>query len=469
MFNKILISFILIITLFQFSSAAVVMVSPLNGTNHSSANSLIFNVTFVNSTDILARGLTQTTFITNSSACALSTGSTIACWTIFTPTSSNDGFFNITSQIFNGTATVNSSVNTTSVYFDSSVPLISADNFTSPVIGSNFSGSLRLNVSIIDLTIGVQYVFFNITNSSGQQNATVVASNSAGNYWNATINTLAFPDGVYNITAYVNDSLNNQNNSAVIYSVRFDNTAPTVSVSCVPNSVQQGETVSCSCSGSDVTTNINETIIDANPDTSQTGTFSNSCTVRDTAGNSGLGSTSYSVTSSSTGGGSGGGSGSGGSSNTDDTEEETEEELEEQEWTETFVVEKEDLAQGETRNLAVNNRIEITINDAKHHVGLLAIGEQSAKIIISSTPIEITMSVGQSEKFELTNDEYYDLQVTLNSIEDNTATIELKSIQEQITYNDLDSENKSSYLIWIIIIVIIIAIGFFYWKKNYSV
>ena len=41
--------------------------------------------------------------------------------------------------------------------------------------------------------------FFNITNSSGDQNATYTASNPSDNYWNATLNTSQFPDGIYNI------------------------------------------------------------------------------------------------------------------------------------------------------------------------------------------------------------------------------------------------------------------------------
>lgn len=304
----------------HFSSGAVAVLSPLNGTNHSSAASVLFNVTFVNGTDLFIQGTSQSqvnasfysvsggvaTLITNSSTCAVSSGSTYACWTTFTLSSSNDGFFNVSATVFNTTSSVGASVNTTSIYFDSTPPAVSANNFTSPVLGGNYSSILQLNVSIIDVTIGVNHVFFNITDSSGEQNSTIVASNSAGNIWNASINTSHYPEGTYNITVYVNDSLNNLNNSARIFSIYFDNTAPTASVSCSPSSVKEGETITCSCSPSDALTGIASISINSNPSTSQTGTFTSSCSVVDTAGNIGSGSVTYTVVS---GGSSSSGSG----------------------------------------------------------------------------------------------------------------------------------------------------------------
>ena len=314
--------FCLSLMFISFSSAAVAVISPLNGTNHSSASMVLFNVTFVNGTDINIPGTSQTqvnasffrlngtqrTLITNSSSCAVSSGTTYACWTRFN-VSGIDGFYNISATIFNGSTSVNATSNTTKIYFDSTAPQVSASNFSSPAIGINYSGVLHLNISAIDLTIGVSYVFFNITNSSGAQNSTVVALNSAGNVWNASINTSHYPDGLYNITAYVNDTLNNRNNTAVIYSIYFDNTNPSVSVSCNPDPIQKDEVITCSCSVSDSISVSNS--INAHPSTAQTGRFTSTCSSTDSAGNFGSSSTEYTVYD--IGGGSGGSSGGGSS------------------------------------------------------------------------------------------------------------------------------------------------------------
>lgn len=180
--NKKLILVISLITLVALAflvSAVVSTISPLSGTNHSSAALVLFNVSYANLTDIAnplnasffrVSGSTRT-FLTNSSTC-----SSNACWTTFN-VSGTDGFFNLTSTLYNLTAQVNSSVNITSVYFDSTSPAVSADNFASFASGGNYSQNLRLNISITDATIGVQTVFFNITNAtSGLQNATVTAT-----------------------------------------------------------------------------------------------------------------------------------------------------------------------------------------------------------------------------------------------------------------------------------------------------
>jgi hypothetical protein len=95
-----------------------------------------------------------------------------------------------------------------------------------PISGNNYSGTFVFNVSINDVTLKVGSVIFNVTNSSGAQNATFTASNPSGNYWNASINTSDFPEGTYNISIIANDSVNNINNSELVHTLIFDNTAP---------------------------------------------------------------------------------------------------------------------------------------------------------------------------------------------------------------------------------------------------
>jgi len=191
------------------------------------------------------------------------------------------------------------STSTRTITLDTGAPAVS---FNNPSSYGNYSGSIVLNVTVTDGS-GVDTVFFNITNSSGVQNATYTASNPSGNIWNATLNTSSFLDGIYNITAYANDSNGNLNNTVLVSNVTFDNTNPTVSHSCSPTSVTAGNTITCSCSGTDATSGVATTSYTANPSTSSTGTFSTGCTVTDYAGNSASSSISYTVTSSGGGGG----------------------------------------------------------------------------------------------------------------------------------------------------------------------
>lgn len=185
---------------------------------------------------------------------------------------------------------------------------------------ANVSGSIVINISVVDngnfsLTLNrtdareISYVNVTVWNASGGElNKTYSASNLSafgwnGNYWNVTINTAQFPDGVYNISIWANDSENNFN-STNISLVRFDNTAPTASASCSPATVNTGDTVTCTCSPSDGGSGVNTsaTSITANPSTTNTGTFTNTCTFADLAGKTGTTSATYTVEQSSSGG-----------------------------------------------------------------------------------------------------------------------------------------------------------------------
>ena len=256
----------------------------------------------------------------------------------FNATALTPGLFNITVRIFqNSSAGIPALYNETNISIrvnDTSAPYqINITNTSKGRIWSNgnYSGSFEFNASVLDnyltgagiSTIGVR-VFINITNSSGQQNATITLSNVSGNYWNGTINTAQFPDGVYNISVWVNDTSNNLNNSASSFNVTFDQTNPTASVVCSPATLKTGDVVTCTCSPSDPTSGINSsaTSITANPSTSNTGTFSESCSFADMAGNTGSTSTTYIVEQSGSGATSSTGTSSGSQvavTSTDDT------------------------------------------------------------------------------------------------------------------------------------------------------
>ena len=342
-------SIVLMVLVFLVLAVAgdeVLIVSPTSGTNFTSITGVIFNVSFVNGSDIT--NPQNATFYLNISGSwqqigntsisnGCNVGATVSsCSANITNTSITDGVYSLNSTIYNGSGTISvtHSANLSSqITIDNTPPQIFTSNISSPLPGSNHSsdinGLLVLNTSVLDITIGTQTVFFNITNGTGSQNATFTATNPTENYWNATLNTTHFPDGNYTITVFANDSLNNLNNSASVTQVIFDNTNPGASASCSPNSISKGSNLPCTCSGSDTTSGVSSTSgSSTSPDGTgiqdRTGVFTYTCSVTDRAGNNAKSSLQYTVEGSGPpGGSSSGGGGSSSSSSSANTENST--------------------------------------------------------------------------------------------------------------------------------------------------
>ncbi len=125
---------------------------------------------------------------------------------------------------FSGNSNTSESVTVT---VDNTPPQVT--QFNGNVINNaNLSGTKIINVSVNDATTNVDFVYFNITNSSGDNVANIDASESVSGFWNATLNTNILNDGTYNITAYANDTIGNLNNSEKV-TITIDNTNPQVS------------------------------------------------------------------------------------------------------------------------------------------------------------------------------------------------------------------------------------------------
>ena len=125
---------------------------------------------------------------------------------------------------------------------------------------------------------------------------------------NITLSSLS--DGLHNVTLFCkNASEDLAQSNYTFFSV--DVTAPTVSFSCSPTSVYTGDSIACSCSATDAIDGSPTLTYITNPLTSETGTFSTSCTATDDVNNSVSETLSYTVESA---GGSSGNGGNGGSS-----------------------------------------------------------------------------------------------------------------------------------------------------------
>ena len=148
-------------------------------------------------------------------------------------------------------------------------------------------------------------------------------------------------------------------------------------------------------------------------------TFSVSC--KDYAGNTGT--STLAVTTDACGGG-GSDSGGPGSSSSD--------------WDTTYTITTDQFEEGYTKEVAADERVEIPVTSSTggvstHHVGVKEVGTTTITIEVSSTPQTATLSIGDTRKFDVIGDGWYDIQVTLNSIANSKADLIILAIHDPVT------------------------------------
>ncbi len=376
--------------------------------------------------------------------------------------------FSFSAFFINGTRGANSS--NVSMYVDSTIPAVSSP--VRPVVNGNYSDSIVLNVSIVDAG-GAILVWFNITNSSGMTNGTYIATNHEGNYWNDTLNTSLFPDGDYNVTVYANDTVNNLNNSISSGAFTIDNTNPVATFTCSPSIIGDGATTTCTCTGTDASSGVDSSLTTAAVTITANSTFgtfttgTSNCTITDYAGNTHNATGTYTVASDSA---------------TDGTSSSSTTALK---WTRSYSISDNQFKEGYTQQLATKGRIKFKVGSTIHQVGVLELTETTAKIEVSSTPQEATLAIGDTRKFDVSEEGYYDISVTLNSILDGKADLTIMSINELITEESEVGEQEKEedaeggeeiqesssifkkWWFWLIVVLVIVGIGY-YVKENNS-
>lgn len=99
----------------------------------------------------------------------------------------------------------------------------------------------------------------------------------------------------------------------------------------------------------------------------------------------------------------------------------------------THSISKETFEQGYTKeDMTVKSRIRVTLNEEYHYIGVVEMTQTTAKINVSSDPMQVVLEVGQDAKFDVLNDGFYDVYVKLNSILNNKANVTIQEIHEEI-------------------------------------
>ncbi|MEK6856260.1 MAG: hypothetical protein AABX66_03840 [Nanoarchaeota archaeon] len=142
------------------------------------------------------------------------------------------------------------------------------------------------------------------------------------------------------------------------------------------------------------------------------------------------------------------------------------------------------------QDLLVKERTSIKISGVTHYIGIVALQNGKATVNVSSEPQQAILGVGESAKFELTNDSYYDIKVTLTGINSitNKASLSIVYVHEIIDpisasglYNrteqqnqtesssDTQKSNKTRNVVIIVIIaliVLIVLLGIIFFRKE---
>ena len=339
----------------------------------------------------------------------------------FTP----NAFTNLTCYAFNDTDG-NYSRAIYPVRIDSINPNVTINlplnNYTN--YSDHYSGLVYLNVTISDDLGGgtnISSVYFNITKSDGSQWNISTAANgtakSAATVWYySTVNASDFPDGIYNVTAYVTDRAGSINSSQIKFSIIFDNSGPGISAfSCSPTSVNVGRATTCTCTATDLTP-FTYNAYGTSPAVSSVGAHTLTCTTSDQFGLESSTTTTYTVTS----GGVSTTSGVGAGGTTTTT------------WTSTLVVTNTQLEEGYTQELKAQEIMKLTVAGGTHHVGVKSVTATSATIEISSDPVSVKLDIGEDAKVDVDNDGTYDLYVKLNSITNSKADVTVKKLSEVV-------------------------------------
>ena len=160
-------------------------------------------------------------------------------------------------------------------------------------------------------------------------------------------------------------------------------------------------------------------------------------------------------------------------------------------WQTTYVEDKEELRNiGEiSRNMSEKERMRIKVDGSTHHIGVLSIESSRVTIEVSSDPQEESLSEGETGRFNLNDDGYYDVSVQIVSIESDKASVIVSSIREEVEAEtaettglddsesdlieeteEIEDEQKSNALRWIVGIIILVlaaaGIVFYLMRKN---
>lgn len=115
-------------------------------------------------------------------------------------------------------------------------------------------------------------------------------------------------------------------------------------------------------------------------------------------------------------------------------------------WTNTAIINNTLFEEGYSKKYSPKERIRFKVGLEYHYVGLISLNSVTAIVNVSSIPQQKIFVIGESSKFEVNNDSYYDVLVTLNSIENNKANLTVLNLHEEILPSQINNSQNEEQI-----------------------
>jgi len=205
-------------------------------------------------------------------------------------TTATPGEYNLTIITYNTTGWAVSSMISVTIN-DTTVP--TAEFGTNPVnMYNSSSSSVTFDLKCTDNHNTSAIALYG--NWSSGWHANYTNSSYTNNTWLNTSVT-GISEGIYLWGVWCNDTSENIDWTDSNRTLVVDKTNATISFSCDESTVDVGDIITCTCSGTDALSGISSTSYTAHPSTSTAGTFTTTCAITDNAGNIVRSSLNYTV------------------------------------------------------------------------------------------------------------------------------------------------------------------------------
>ncbi len=114
----------------------------------------------------------------------------------------------------------------------------------------------------------------------------------------------------------------------------------------------------------------------------------------------------------------------------------------------TYFISREQFSGGHTKELRKNDEIKFYFQNEKkfeHKILVSEISEDYVDITVQSDPIKLKLGIGEEARLNLTNPDYYNLYIKLNSISEDKTNLTIKLISEEIfksTNNNFEENSQ---------------------------
>jgi len=110
----------------------------------------------------------------------------------------------------------------------------------------------------------------------------------------------------------------------------------------------------------------------------------------------------------------------------------------------TYTPTEDQLSGGYVRSVSAADAVSFAISSEAHSVHVDAITSTSVDVTVSSDPQTATIAVGETKKFDVTGDNYYDVSVKLNSIIGSSAELVVTKLHELMPTETTTTTTKTT-------------------------